>query len=72
MGLAVAGGAEALGAVGALEGLGARVEPHVDLEAALGGEEGPADVAVEQLLRCKGQQVRGHQTCGTGVRHVAN
>ena len=51
--LAVAGRAEALAAVGALEGLGARVEAHVHLQTALGGEGRAAHVAVERLLSYK-------------------
>ena len=58
VGLAVAGGAEAELAEGALEGLGARVQPHVDLQAALGREGGVAHVAAEQLLTFSGETHR--------------
>ena len=44
------GSAEAHLTVRANEGLGAGVEAHVHLEAALGREAGVADVAAERLL----------------------
>lgn len=49
----VAGGSEAKFAEGAFEGLGANVEAHVHLQAALCGERGVAHVTAEQLLTCK-------------------
>ena len=46
--------AEAQLAVWTLEGLGPRVQTHVDLQAALGGEGVAAHMAAEELLTCGG------------------
>lgn len=53
VGFAVARGSEAQFAEGTLEGLGARVEAHVHLQAAFRGEGGVAHVTAEQFLTCQ-------------------